>query len=192
MTTIRSKSSIKYLVPPADTYPDKTACLRGSALFDTEISKSGLYPHTLLLRFGLSIAAGFAAVVVAAVSVGFLAWFVVDLVVTDPESFGTAGSIVLRIAVLAAFAAGAGIGSFVFCLTSPRRGVDEEASPTEAVAAGAGLLLLVAMALASGMGLVVFAVSPFVLFGGLLGSRSHDRREPSSPRPRPYEMLEAA
>ena len=176
MTTIRGESFLKYSASPADTYPDKTACLRGSALFDTEISKSGLYPHALLLRFGLSIAVGFVA----------------DLVVSDPESFGAAGAIVLRVTVLAAFAAGAGLGSFVFCLTSPRRSDDDEASPTEAVAAGAGLLLLVAMGIASGMGLVVFAVAPFVLFGGLLGSRRHDRREPSSPRPRPYEMLEAA
>lgn len=159
---------------------------------DTNTSPSGLYPHALLLRLGLSIAAGSIAVVATAVSTGFLAWFVVDQVVTDPASFGAAGAIVLRVVVLAAFAAGAGLGAFVFCVTSPRRAVEEEPPVSEAVAAGAGLLLLAAMGWASGMGFVVLAVSPFALFGGLLGSRRLEQRIPSAPQPGPYEMLEAA
>ncbi len=152
---------------------------------------SGFYPHSLLLRLASSIAVGFAAVLATAVSVGFLAWFVVDLVVTNPSSFGTAGAIVLRVTVMAAFAVGSGLGAFVFCVTSPHRAVDEEAAPTEAVAAGVGLLLLVAMGLATGMGLVVVTVAPFVLFGGLLGTRRIETG-PSTPQPGPYEMLEAA
>lgn len=159
---------------------------------DSATSTSGHYPHALLLRFGLSIAAGSVAVVVTAVATGFLAWFVVDQVVTSPTSLGTAGAVVLRVVVLAAFAAGAGLGAFVFCVTSPRRAVEEEPSVTEAVAAGAGLLLLAAMGWASGMGLLVLAVSPFALFGGLLGSRRLEQRLPSAPQPGPYEMLEAA
>jgi hypothetical protein len=159
---------------------------------DSATSTSGLYPHALLLRLGLSIAAGSVAVVVTAVATGFLAWFVVDQVVTSPASLGTAGAVVLRVVVLAAFAAGAGLGAFVFCVTSPRRAVEEEPPVTEAVAAGAGLLLLAVMGWASGLGLLVLAVSPFALFGGLFGSRRLEQRLPSAPQPGPYEMLEAA
>lgn len=165
---------------------------RGSKVINSDSKSSDRYPSSLLLRLALSIGVGFVTMVVTAVPLGFVGWFVADLVVDSAAGFASAGSAVLRMVVFGSFAAGAGVGSYVYSAINLGRSGEEEPRPSEAVAAGAGLLLLGAMGLASGVAAVLLVVVPFVLFGGLIGSRRHDLKSPSTPQPGPYEMLEAA
>jgi hypothetical protein len=149
--------------------------------------------HTvsLLMRLSLSLSIGFATMVGTAVVVNFLAWRVVDLVVDSAGGFGSAGSVVSAVAVVVSFAAAAGVGSFVFAASSRRNSVYDEPRPSEAVAAGAGLSVVITFGWFWGAAFALLPVAPFVLFGGLIGARRNEPRGPSAPQPEPFELLEA-